>query len=188
MQSVLGVVLCGGKSSRMGRDKAMIRLDNGMTFIEHAINRLRPICNEVVLAGRLYPSTDVVILPDPTSNQGPIFGLLQAIEYATKQTLVNQQYEACLVTPVDMPRLTTSDLRAILLGWQTYTGLTYAVSGPERKRQPLVGIYPLDLHAAISLHSRTDPSLMRWIDNQRATQIALDESHCRNINRPEDLT
>jgi molybdopterin-guanine dinucleotide biosynthesis protein A len=115
--SILGVVLCGGKSSRMGRDKGTMRLQNGMSFIDHAIERLKPICDEVCLAGRLAASVNLIMLPDPTPHQGPIFGVI----------------------------------------------------------------------AAISLHAKTDSSLRRWIEHQPAAQVALEESHCRNINRPEDL-
>ena len=188
MQSILGVVLCGGKSSRMGRDKGTMRLQNGMSFIDHAIERLKPICDEVCLAGRLSASVNLIMLPDPTPHQGPIFGVLEAIQYAAKQGKANKQFQACLITPVDMPYLTTADLRAILIGWQTHQQLTYAVSGPKQTPQPLVGVYPVHHHASLSLHAKTDSSLMRWIAHQPAAQVNLDESHCRNINRPEDLT
>jgi molybdopterin-guanine dinucleotide biosynthesis protein A len=171
----------------MGRDKSMIHLENGLTFIDHAIERLKPICEEVCVAGRSNPLGDLVALPDPIPHQGPIFGLLQALNYAANPTGENPRHQACLITPVDMPHLTTDDLRKVMLNWQTDRNLTYAVSGPKRKRQPLVGIYSLHLHDAISLHARTDSSLMRWIENQDATQVTLDEAHCRNINRPEDL-
>ena len=87
-----------------------------------------------------------------------------------------------------MPNLTTDDLRKLILGWKMNNDLTYAVSGPKRKLQPLVGIYPTRLHNAISLHAKTDSSLMRWIKKEEATQVALDEVHCKNFNRPEDLT
>jgi len=185
--SILGVVLCGGKSSRMGRDKRKMRLQNGMTFIDHAIERLKPVCDEVCLAGKLDTSSNLVVLPDPTPHQGPIFGVIEAIAYAAKQAKANRQRQACLITPVDMPYLTTADLRAILIDWQTHHQLTYAVSGPEQTPQPLVAVYPVHHHASLSRHAKTDSSLRRWIAHQSATQVTLDESHCRNINRPEDL-
>ncbi len=188
MESILGVVLCGGNSNRMGRDKSMIRHKNGLTFIEHAAERLKPICDEVCLAGKSDSSADLVALPDLIPNQGPIFGVLQALQYAARQTGRNQKYQACLITPVDMPNLTTDDLRKLILGWKMNNDLTYAVSGPKRKLQPLVGIYPTRLHNAISLHAKTDSSLMRWIKKKDATKVTLAEVHCKNINRPEDLT
>ncbi|MGI9468477.1 MAG: molybdenum cofactor guanylyltransferase [Rubripirellula sp.] len=188
MQSILGVVLCGGISTRMGRDKSTIHHQNGLTFLEHAVERLSPICDEICLAGRSDSLADLVALPDPIPNQGPIFGVLQALHYAASQTGKNKKHQACLITPVDMPHLTTDDLRELLLSWQIKNKLTYAVCGPERKIQPLVGIYPLRLHNTISLHAKSDSSLMRWIKKQDATHVTLDEAHCQNINRPEDLT
>ncbi|MAI73052.1 MAG: hypothetical protein CMM01_19395 [Rhodopirellula sp.] len=188
MQSILGVVLCGGNSTRMGRDKSTIHHKNGLTFIEHAVERLRPICNEICLAGTSHSLADLVALPDPMPNQGPIFGVLQALDYAANQKGGKTKHQACLITPVDMPHLTTDDLGRLMLSWQIENDLTYAISGPKRKRQPLVGIYPLHLREALSVHAKTDSSLNRWIEKQDANQIALDEAHCQNINRPEDLT
>ena len=187
MQSILGVVLCGGNSNRMGRDKSTIHHQNGLTFIEHAVERLKPICNDVCLAGRSNSMANLVALPDLIPNQGPIFGVLQALRYAASQIGKSKKHQACLITPVDMPHLTTDDLRELLLSWQIKNKLTYAVCGPERKIQPLVGIYPLRLHNAISLHAKADSSLMRWIKKQDANHVTLDEAHCQNINRPEDL-
>ncbi|MGB0757954.1 MAG: molybdenum cofactor guanylyltransferase [Rubripirellula sp.] len=188
LPSILGVVLCGGNSTRMGRDKSEIHHENGQTFLEHAVDRLRPICNEVCLAGNAKSRADLVALPDPIPNQGPLFGLLHALDYAANRMGTNTNYQACLITPVDMPHLTTDDLSKLVLSWRTNNGLTYAVSGPKRTRQPLVGIYPLHFHRALALHAKTDSSLTRWLEHQDATQIALDEAHCQNINRPEDLT
>ena len=125
MATVLGVVLCGGASSRMGRDKAKIELASGMNFLEHAVERLKPVCDEVCLAGRSHWNDSLVALPDPTPNRGPIFGVLEAIRYAM------QRHHACLITPVDMPHLTCHDLQKLVSGWQTDDRLTYAVSQPE---------------------------------------------------------
>lgn len=187
MQPILGVVLCGGNSSRMGRDKSTIHHQNGLTFIEHAVERLRPICDQVCLAGRSSALPNLVSLLDPIPNQGPVFGVLQALDYATRQLGKNTQNQACLITPVDMPHLTTDDLRKLILSWQCNKNLTCAVSGPKRRLQPLVGIYPLHLHSALTLHAKTDSSLFRWLENQHATQITLDDARCQNINRPNDL-
>ena len=182
MATVLGVVLCGGTSSRMGRDKAKIELASGMNFLEHAVERLKPVCDEVCLAGRSHWNDSLVALPDPTPNRGPIFGVLEAIRYAM------QRHHACLITPVDMPHLTCHDLQKLVSGWQTDDRLTYAVSQPDQKVQPLVGVYPIHLHDSIAQHATFDASLTRWINSQPATVIALEESHCQNINHPEDLT
>lgn len=187
MRSLLGVVLCGGKSSRMGCDKSSLRHTDGRTFIEHAVARLQPLCNEVCIAGKSDSCPGIPVLPDPTPHQGPIFGVLQAIEYAATQSRSTRKHEACLVTPVDMPWLTADDLTKIISAWQTHDCLSCAVSGPERRRQPLVAIYPIDHGPAVASHASSDSSLRRWTDAQRAIEVSLPASHCRNINRPADL-
>ena len=187
MHSILGVVLCGGNSTRMGRDKSTIHHQNGLTFLEHAVERLGPICDEVCLAGKSNSVADLVALPDPFPNQGPIFGVLQALDYANDHTTGKTKHQACLITPVDMPHVTTDDLRKLILSWQIKNSLTYAISGPKCKPQPLLGIYHVHFLEALTVHAKTDSSLTRWIEKQDATQIELDEAHCLNINRPDDL-
>ena len=171
----------------MGCDKSTLRHADGKTFIEHAVARLQPLCNEVCVAGKAESQPDVPLLPDPTPHQGPIFGVLQAIEYAATQFTGMGKHEACLITPVDMPYLTANDLKMIISAWRSHDCLSCAVCGPEQRRQPLVAIYPVDHGPAIARHASSDSSLRRWTDVQHAIEVSLAESHCRNINRPIDL-
>ena len=46
-----GFVLAGGKSSRMGQDKAAINL-HGRTLLEHTLAALRGVCRDVAILGR----------------------------------------------------------------------------------------------------------------------------------------
>ena len=60
-----GVVLAGGMSSRMGRDKALIEVD-GITLLERAVQRLRPHVREVLVIGdpESYGHLHPQVLPD----------------------------------------------------------------------------------------------------------------------------
>ena len=50
---ITGIVLAGGRSSRMGSDKSLMVL-NGKTLVEYAIDALKPLCNKVVKIGRAH--------------------------------------------------------------------------------------------------------------------------------------
>ena len=46
-----GFVLAGGKSTRMGQDKAAVTL-NGLTLLQHALAALREVCRDVAILGK----------------------------------------------------------------------------------------------------------------------------------------
>ncbi len=47
-----GFVLAGGKSTRMGQDKASLSPCNGRTLLEHALAALRGVCRDVAILGK----------------------------------------------------------------------------------------------------------------------------------------
>jgi len=181
---LLGIVLCGGGSARMGRDKAMLDHPQGGTFRSHAVGRLAPLCAQVFLAGRCAEPTDVPTLTDSVADAGPVGGVATALRQATDQSL-----DAVLVTPVDMPFLTTDDLRILCDTWSEHPDdIHVAVSGDQQRMEPLVAIYPVGCLSAIDHLARgEDRSLSRWIPTQAHHRVSLRSESCRNMNTPEDL-
>lgn len=93
-----GVVLAGGKSSRMGRDKALIEVD-GITLLDRAIDRLRPYTREViVIADPLkYAPAHARVLPDDRPGLGPLGGIATTLRHA--------RYVRLLVLACDLPNI-----------------------------------------------------------------------------------
>lgn len=91
-----GVVLAGGKSTRMGRDKALVEVD-GKPMLQHAIDVLRPQVKELIVIGdpRKYRRFDVDIIPDDLEDLGPLGGIVTAMGQA--------RYEHLLVMACDVP-------------------------------------------------------------------------------------
>lgn len=91
-----GVVLAGGQSSRMGRDKALIEID-GRTMLDRSIELLRPHCREVLVIGDplKYAPAHAAVLPDDAPGQGPLGGVLTAMRHA--------RYVRLLVLACDLP-------------------------------------------------------------------------------------
>lgn len=106
--SCLGVVLAGGRSQRMGVDKARL-LWRGRTLLEHATGMLREAgCSRVLVSGD-HPGYACV--PDQFPDRGPLGGLA---------SIVGQASEArWLVVAIDQPLLDASMLRALLVGLET---------------------------------------------------------------------
>lgn len=98
---VSGIVLAGGRSSRMGVDKASLLLD-GVTMLQRSIERLAPAVDELVLVGapgRPLPSitTDLAVrqVEDPVEGEGPLVGIAAGLEACSGS--------AAVVVAVDMP-------------------------------------------------------------------------------------
>lgn len=102
-ETVVGVVLAGGRSSRMGRDKATLPW-RGDTLLSHMQQCLRWAgVSRVVVSGD-YRHCDAI--PDRFADLGPLGGLASVAEALPDTTL--------LVVPVDMPLMDAAPLRYLL--------------------------------------------------------------------------
>ena len=92
-----GFVLAGGKSTRMGQDKAAVTL-NGLTLLQHALAALREVCGDVAILGKqeLYGALGPVC-EDIFPGCGPLGGIHAAL--SSSKTQFN------LIIAVDTPFL-----------------------------------------------------------------------------------
>jgi molybdopterin-guanine dinucleotide biosynthesis protein A len=96
-----GYVLVGGRSERMGADKATL-LIAGRPMVEYAIATLREICSEVYLCGSRPDLAEYApVLPDSRESAGPLTALVAAVQHAAE--LGND--ELAVTLPVDTPLL-----------------------------------------------------------------------------------
>lgn len=106
---VWACVLIGGKSSRMGQPKHMLRADGGRTWLEMTVSRLQPLVEGVVLSGSGHiPSalTHLVRVPDVPGVAGPLAGILAAMRW--------QPGTSWLLVACDMPSLTEEAISWLL--------------------------------------------------------------------------
>lgn len=99
---LIGVILAGGKSSRMGTDKALLKI-RGITLLESSAKRLQNAgCHSIFLSGHARYIWRGPIIPDLTPHHGPVLGIISAILSLAPQYTNG----ACIVfTPIDMPCL-----------------------------------------------------------------------------------
>jgi molybdenum cofactor guanylyltransferase len=97
-----GYVLAGGKSVRMGRDKALLELA-GKPLVQHAVKKLRRVCMDVrVLSGDAELGVYASIVPDLHPGCGPLGGMETALTHSV--------FDWNLFMPVDMPFLPSAFL------------------------------------------------------------------------------
>jgi molybdopterin-guanine dinucleotide biosynthesis protein A len=95
MLPVHGFVLAGGKSSRMGRDKALMELQ-GRPMVEIAVEKLRTFCTDVSIAGnREDLKRFAAVVPEMRLDVGPVAGIEAGLRAAGQPWV--------LFVPVDVP-------------------------------------------------------------------------------------
>ncbi|MBF7073057.1 molybdenum cofactor guanylyltransferase [Glaciecola sp. MH2013] len=122
---VVGLVLNGGHSTRMGRPKGEV-IYHGVSFLEHAIRCLQQTTIEQLYVGlkdkkpiqgenndtsrsTLLSRENIQLCYDEFGDKGPVGGILSAIEHAELQV-----GDILLVIPNDMPKLRSQYLEALL--------------------------------------------------------------------------
>ena len=81
---IVGIVLSGGKSKRMGQEKGLVKY-RGKALIEYAIDTLKPLCHEMVIstANNDYTYLGLPLIADEIPDCGPIGGIstcMKAVE------------------------------------------------------------------------------------------------------------
>jgi molybdenum cofactor guanylyltransferase len=129
---VTGVILCGGKSRRMGRPKEFLVYAD-MTFIEHQINLVSQTFEEFFLVASdpdVFSHLGVKVVKDVVSDQGPLGGILSGLlACRTPQAFVM----AC-----DMPLI---DGRLIRKLYSESANCDACVLAHDQHVEPLFGIY-----------------------------------------------
>ena len=124
------VLLAGGRSSRMGREKALIEIEGVPLWRRHleTLGRLSP--DELFLSG---PGRDPAVeaIADEVAGAGPLAGVAAALRRSSSRLV--------LVLAVDLPMMTTAFLRSLLHLCTAEQGVV-----PQRAEhyEPLAAVYP----------------------------------------------
>ncbi|MBQ2991483.1 MAG: molybdenum cofactor guanylyltransferase [Clostridia bacterium] len=179
------LLLCGGRSSRMGQSKALLKV-GGM-----------PLAERVALAGagfdeRIFSVNDDGI-PTPegfirVSDLYTLCGPMGGLHAALTQTAC----DALVVAPCDAPRYSAQ--LAQYLAQQYTPGVDALILRDDTgKAHPLMGVYARSCLPALEAHLRSERfKLMRMLDSLNTREIVLpaplSQDIFENLNTPEDLT
>jgi len=172
--TVVGAVLAGGQSRRMGRDKAMLDWD-GRSLLMRAVKVLESVFDEVLVVAprdRGYEDLGVQVVPDIRPGLGPLGGLHTA--------LVHGRGKPLFILACDMPHVTDDLVRWIvgppiqepmrrLAGERTKTVQARVVHDGYQK-QPLCGLYSQfclgEIEKALDGNRLSAQSLLEELDTE----------------------
>ncbi len=185
-ESFSGVVLAGGRSRRMGCDKAFLSMD-GIPLVQRQAALLQSVgCDEVIISGKSgvdYGIPEARVVFDPVENAGPLAGLVAALSAA--------RHERVLVLAVDLPHVTAVFLQRLLAANDVrHCTVPHGNHGYE----PLVACYPrtfLDVaHDALTRGAYSLQTLLSAAESRglvtRLPREPGDEGVLTNWNTPED--
>jgi molybdenum cofactor guanylyltransferase len=104
---ITGIILCGGKSLRMGTDKALLRLGK-FNLLEIAILNLEPFCDNIIIStnSKYHIKKEYKQVKDKFENIGPISGIYSALS--------ESETEHNLIISCDTPFLSINTLQYII--------------------------------------------------------------------------
>jgi molybdenum cofactor guanylyltransferase len=96
-----GIVLAGGRSSRMGSPKALLPFD-GDPLIVHIVNTLRLLFDEIVIVaapGQDLPDLPATVVHDDVAYQGPVGGICYGLRAATRERAFVTSCDSAFLNP-----------------------------------------------------------------------------------------
>ncbi len=186
MGDVTGLVLAGGVSRRMGRDKAFLEL-NGRPLVQIVVERMVQVCAEVLIVTgdvQPYAGLGVPVVKDRFRGVGVLGGLHAGLEAAS--------HELTLAVGCDMPFLDPNLLRAFA-GWAE--GFDVALLRRGEYVDPLHGAYRRTCLPAIETAIRAgDRRIISFFPHVRVRYVTLEDvapfdpdlRSFRNVNTPQE--
>lgn len=180
------LLLAGGKSLRMGKDKARL-LYGGKTFAELIIDKAKEVGIDRIFVSGFELEGDVgEVVWDRYPDRGPLGGLHACMK--------EMETPFCLVLPVDVPRLSPEILEELLVYHERHRrGLTRGREIPLLwehgvRKEPLIGVYPVAMAETIEemIKERALP-VFRVLDRWGYECFLRDipEDQILNVNTPE---
>lgn len=186
MKSVTGFITAGGLSSRMGRDKAWLKLGD-KTIIEHIIDALAPVTSNIAIIANKseYSRLGLPLLADANQGVGPLEALRTA--------LVNSSTPRIILTGCDLP-FVTSELFKFLIEFPSDHQAIVPI-GPDGMIESLCAVYSTEAEESVAqLIERGERKVSRlfdliptrFVEFGEMGHLHNSEFFFENINTPEE--
>lgn len=176
--------MAGGKSSRMGADKGLVKL-NGKNMVEHVISSVMQVTDSIMIVANNsdYGYLGVPVFPDAIKDCGPMGGIYTG--------LIHSETEKNIVLSCDLPFVTMGVLNDIIKA----TGeCEITVPVHDGRIEPLCGLYKKN--CSVIFHSLLLKREFKMLDSLKCFKVQMldvtksenySERMFRNINSTGDL-
>jgi molybdopterin-guanine dinucleotide biosynthesis protein A len=176
-----GIILAGGKSSRMKEDKGLMLLD-GKPMIQYVIDVLKPLVGELIIISNNadYEQFGCPVYPDVIKEKGPLAGLYTGLFYTQSETNV--------VLSCDVPYV-NEELIAFLLAEHQNHQITIPLK--EERTHQLIGVFSKSCEPIFGISLEKEE--LKLLDAFKNLSLNIvDANHFdaqlfKNLNAPNDL-
>ena len=176
-----GFVLVGGRSWRMGRDKALLEWGSH-ALVEEVASKVRSVAGNVALVGppERYGALGMECLPDLRPGLGPLAGIEAA--------LASGRAELNLIAACDLPGIESAWLGSLLRVAEESGAGCVVVRDVEGVVQPLCGVYRGECLGVV--RRALDERRLRLQDMTQELEAAMVDigKSLMNVNTPQDWT
>lgn len=187
MPEILGLILAGGGSRRMGANKALLELD-GVALIDRVAARLGPQVRKLVVAAddaTHFAGRNLTVLPDALPDAGPLGGLLGGLLRAEAEGA-----DAVVSAPCDTPFL-PADLVARLTEAASGAPAGLAIAQSAGRDHFAIAFCPVRLAPSLRewLAAPDNRAIRDWLGPLEPARAAFagTPDPFFNINTPDDL-
>ena len=190
--NILGAILAGGQSKRMGKDKLFLELNN-KKLIEHTIDKVKKYLKKVIIItnqdNEFFSKNNLITVKDCIEGQlGPLVGILTAMRWA-KENLSKCSWIATF--PCDTPFFPESIIESFIEESEKKESLILCASSHGRKHN-IFGLWSLDLYDKLKddLINKKVRKVQDWTEKNKIKNLEFkfkDYDPFFNINTEEDL-
>jgi len=161
--NITGIILAGGKSIRMGRDKGLMLYKN-KPFIKHIIKALQPVVSEIIIVSNSnkYDHFKIKRVNDIIKNAGPLAGVYTGLHHS--------KTENNLVLSCDIPLINTETLQNLV---NEIDGVSEIIQIESmQKTMPLIALYKKQCAATF---------LNLLNDGERRLRVAVNKCNVKTV-------
>lgn len=174
------IILAGGKSRRMKRNKALLPVPGGV-LIETVLGQLQDRFAQVIVSVSNRKGFDflsgVDLIPDPVPDQGPMYGIYHAMGVS--------RYDKNFVIACDIPVIDMEFLQMLVAA-----AAAVEIAVPEnggRLLEPLFAVYSQSVRPIMGkLLERGERSLLPLFERCRVKKVPLGDKTLVNLNTRSD--
>ena len=190
--NILGAILAGGQSKRMGKDKLFLEFNN-KKLIEHTLDKVKKYLKKIIIItnqdNKFFFENNLTTVKDCVEGQlGPLVGILTAMKWA-KENLSKCSWIATF--PCDTPFFPESIIKRFIEESEKKESLILCASSHGRKHN-IFGLWSLDLYEKLKddLINKKVRKVQDWTEKNKIKNLEFkfkDYDPFFNINTQEDL-
>jgi len=187
MTDVPGLILAGGRSSRMGGGDKCLSPLHGRPLLSHILDRIQPQTSRLLINSNsdrtLFGNFGLPVWPDTLPDHpGPLAGILTGLLWAREHGATH-----LATVPCDTPFL-PHDLVPRLKQGLCRSRAGIVVARDPARIHPIIALWPVGLapQLAADLHAGAG-SVFRWLDQFAFCSVEFPADHFMNLNTPAEL-